>query len=401
MPQKAVSNSGEMFANGRQVECTAHGLPTFPRLHIPSFSSLQRSVSLTSQKDRGNEMLQEQRPIQRSNSDIAADTVCPCMRPRLGMFPMHKNIPLKSILKTKTHPLSSKEVGSEESIPSLASSAESDDEIRDTRRSSATPLNRLLEGRSPRRAVGRCVVFDPRVWITIFERSTEEKACTWYSSSEMERFKRAAIDTIYQMSNTELVPTGTGRLVRRPVHQCKALFTHPALTLDGEDNDDEMSIQRLAKGEMKSVLIVDPHDICLKLFGKAIRTMLPHITISTARSSEEATKRVMEHKRFDVVIVEERLGLFHDKGDPNRSHPNESGSALIQLLASQAGGSETLWIVVSAHFKTDEERMKDSGADFLWPKPPPSLNQDMRDTLLKALLMKRGKDQAALTYFGL
>jgi CheY-like chemotaxis protein len=324
------------------------------------------------------------------------------MRPRLGAFPTNKNKPLLSILKTKTNTLSSKEIGSEESIPSLASSADSDDEIRGMRHSLATSLNRLLDGCSPpRRGVGRCVVFDPRVWITIFERSTEEKSLTWYTSSEMERFKRAAIEKIYQNCNTELVPTGTGRLVRRPVHQCKALFTHPALTLDGEDNDDEMTIQRLAKGEMKSVLIVDPHDICLKLFGKAIRTMLPHLTISTARSSEEATKRLMEHKRFDMVIVEERLGLFHDKGDPNRSHPNESGSALIQLLSSQAGGSETLWIGVSAHFETDEERMKDSGADFQWPKPPPSFNKDMRDTLLKALLIKRGRDQAAFTYFGL
>jgi len=383
-----------------RLEKTVDGVPIFPKFLIPSFVPRKRTTSLSEPVTLSSEKRPDPLCIHRSNSDTASDQISPVSYkpPRLSIFPRQKPKVLEPILRHKKHPLSKSEVNSEESIPSLASSAASEDECHDFLKHQVC---RHALGRSARFAT-RAVCFDPRVWIREFERSKEERACTWYSSVDMDRFKRAAIDRVYQLGNTELVPTGTGRLVRRPIPKCKALFTNPALTLDGEDDDDEISIQRLSKTEMKSVLIVDPHDICLKLFSKAIKSLLPHIEITTARSSDEATKRMMEHKRFDMVIVEERLGLFHGKGDQK----NVSGSALIQLLASQGGSSSegggcgTLWIAVSAHFQKDEERMSASGADFMWAKPPPNLNVEMRNKLLKALLIKRGKEQTALTYFG-
>jgi hypothetical protein len=405
--KKDTVSSSIKFTTTPLVDAAIKGTPIFPYLHIPSYARQQRTDSRSSRQFHPPEKCF---PVNRSNSDSVSDHISPYEPPRQGMFPRLQVKHLKSILRNKTYPLCKSEVNSEESIPSLVLSAASDDD--DSHEISPESPTTIMSnwrqtsvGDSPRYS-HQCIAFDPRVWITVFDRSKEEKLSTWYSSTEMDRFKRSAIERVRKLSNSELVPTGTSRLVRRPIHHGKALFTNPALTLDGEDDDDEHSIQRLAKSELKSVLIVDPHDICLKLFARAIKTMLPHVTIVTARSSEEATKRMLEHSRFDMVIVEERLGLFHGKGNETRLNHDVSGSSLIKVLSSAGGsdsegGCETLWIAVSAHFETDKERMKVSGADFQWAKPPPILDQAMRDTLLKAILMKRGKVQSAFTYFGL
>ena len=401
-------SSSNMIATSPPAEASSKGSSTFPCLQIPSYAHRQQFDSHSSYHFPSTEKCY---PVNRSKSDTASDHSSQYDPPRPGMFSRPQIKPLKSILRNKTYPFCKSEVNSEESIPSLALSAASDDDdshenFPESPTTTMSPWGRSSVKGSPR-CSHQCIAFDPRVWITVFDRSKEEKLCTWYSSTEMDRFKRSAIERVRKLTNSELVPTGTSRLVRRPIHQGKALFTNPALTLDGEDDDDEHSIQRVAKSELKSVLIVDPHDICLKLFARAIKTMLPHVTIATARSSEEATKRMLEHSRFDLVIVEERLGLFHGKGNETRLNHDVSGSSLIKVLTSAGGsssgggGCETLWIAVSAHFETDKERMKASGADFQWAKPPPILDQAMRDTILKAILMKRGKDQTAFTYFGL
>ena len=384
-------------------------MPVFPDLQIPQHSSPQVPPPPSSH----DELPQPSATLQKSKSDHqASNSICPYRPPKLGILHRGHTSPLKSILRNKICPLSKNDAGSEESIPSLASSTMSDHDNCSSLLEALPsllvyPRRQVSIEHSPHQCTPRTVAFDPRVWITVFERSKEEITSTWYKTSDMNRFKREAINRICQASKSEFLPTGTGRVVRRPIHQHKALFTHPALTtLDGDDSEDEAAIKRLAEVELKSVLIVDPHDICLKLFGKAIKSMLPHATIMTARTSNEAIVRMMDCKHFDMVIVEERLGLFHGQEDPNRLNHEVSGSALIQLLASQQGclseseRSGTLWIAVSAHYKTHEERMKASGADFQWPKPPPCFNQEMRDTLLKTLLMKRCKEEVALAYFG-
>ena len=169
-----------------------------------------------------------------------------------------------------------------------------------------------------------------------------------------------------------------------------------------------------------SVLIVDVHQIFLELFEKGIRHMLPHVTFSTARSADDAITKInsakiaLPSKGYDVIIVEERLrGSFSSirhlvgdetipptftqaAGDNGTQLCDVSGSKLIQYILTDKG-SETphrrlpLIIGVSAHLEAgDGDKLKRSGADLLWPKPPPEMNSQLRSQLLDTLLKKRG-----------
>ncbi|KAI2489464.1 hypothetical protein MHU86_25124 [Fragilaria crotonensis] len=250
---------------------------------------------------------------------------------------------------------------------------------------------------------GSCVVrhvrFDARVCVFEFVRHPREHKLTWFSPSEMEKFRRSALELVCSQT-MELVPTGTGRLVRTRNVSRQALFTNARLTAD--ENEDEIALQDLTRHELKNILIIDPHDLCARLFAKAIQHMLPYANVVTAKSSEEAINRIHQldaATNFDLILVEERLKLI-----PDSSNHEGSGSALIRLLRAEftrmvPGNRQPLMIGVSAHFGADKEKLKNSGASLCWPKPPPALDKVMRDNLLKHVLILRGKEETALRYF--
>jgi len=313
---------------------------------------------------------------------------------------------------------------STESIPSLASTECSEDEHAaiaeddcciSTPTSSPTPTIAIHTTKG--------VAFDPRIWICEFRRSREEFGRTWYSPLDMDKFKRAALQRVMELqaASTELIPTGTGRFIRRasrPVsaQMSRALFTNPALSsIDDDDDDDEVCLQRLGKQEIRHVLVVDPHDICLKLFAKSIKAMLPHVSIATARTSEEAMRRLGENKLgFDMVIVEERLKLLFqgeaalqelgadsscdDNGRPAKTEHLVSGAALFQVL-KECTGSKTLFVGVTSQPDKYDEKLRTGGADVVWSKPPPAMDKTMRDSLLKMILNKRGKKNHVAKHF--
>jgi CheY-like chemotaxis protein len=274
------------------------------------------------------------------------------------------------------------------------------------------------EGKLPpmRRSVsepsrGKSISFDPRIWVLEFQRSPEEQETTWYTEDDMNRFKRHALALVMARNNTEILPTGTARTVSRPVPTAKALFTHSALTLDDEDDPtaalkNEMYHGYVAQREMKSVLLVDPHDICLTLFTKALKSLLPNVELCTATSSEEALRIIARGKIFDVILVEERLKqLFHCQNSKSaqitsRNDQSHSGSAFFRTLSRMPCTQDALFIGVSAHLEKDKGSLEDSGVDLCWSKPPPKMSQELRDKLLKILLLKRGKNTIADELFG-
>lgn len=237
----------------------------------------------------------------------------------------------------------------------------------------------------------RRVGFDPRVWVCEFQRDKTELMNTWFSSSEMDRFKRHAIDRIHSYS--QLVPTGTGRLVRKPICS-KAFFTHPALSLSNDE--DVLAIQKVARTEINNILVIDPHDLCAKLFKKLLQKVFPHATVVTVKSSDEAINRIKRcapKNSFDIVLVEERLKLNMQ----DRKDHQGSGSALIRLLKEQE--PKTLFIGVSAHYVQDKQKLEDGGADLTWSKPPPPGDCAMRSEILKKVLFLRGKEETSMKYF--
>eukprot|EP00970_Alexandrium_tamarense_P005067 scaffold825_cov196-Alexandrium_tamarense.AAC.12 len=321
------------------------------------------------------------------------------------------------------------------------------------------------------------ISFDPHIWVyeykaTEFERRGGDK---WFTEDELTQFKEEAIQRIRHRS-MKMIPTGTGRVVEVPGRNgsdrkqtsspvpvppslrnngngkssSSVVFTHPALSCEDEFDPDtscssrttrEEAIQDALSREMRNVLLVDPHEIFLSLFTKSLKYMIPHVSVATARSGEEAMARIQAAQKafprsdggavhgFDIIIVEERLlpcfaqRLSNDtcESDPGtasgtdliptqsagddsiqRQRKLTSGSALISSLvkeereirqreASNTSIRFSLLIGVSARLAEDRPNIERSGADFVWGKPPPEMNSSLKTEMLKILMCKRNK----------
>lgn len=178
----------------------------------------------------------------------------------------HSRKPPPSILRSKSKQMkqpcftATKEEGTSttSSVSRLASIREEEAEGSETTADTSTPelgYSRSLD-------CMRSVSFDPRVWVFEFERSKEEFDTTWFSQKEMTRFKKAALIKLYvhAVRQEELIPTGTGRIVRRPVRiPTRALFTNPALTMEG-DTDDGVRIEA-EKEACREMVVKENHNV--------------------------------------------------------------------------------------------------------------------------------------------
>ena len=330
-------------------------------------------------------------------------------------------------------------------------------------------------------AMNKEISFDPHVWVVEYEQDEGNK---WFTAAELERFKCEAIERIRRRhAQQQLVPSGTGRIIPFQMVQRsgsgRALFTDPALGCNEEGNEedvdvdnndntpaggsrpqvassfsaaaaaaaaaaspipsqvppsisasDERRIQRTLLSEIRNILVVDPHPMFLKLFGKALHAMMSHVIVTTATSAEEAQRRIAAAKivypqaeggathGFDIIIVEERLQLFQrHRGGPgsNRKQQRQaagdeqkqrqtpaSGSALIRQIAAEQQESlealgrnrrprSSLLIGVSAHIQLDGDKLSRAGADLVWGKPPPPFDDALRLEILRLVLSKRAK----------
>jgi hypothetical protein len=120
---------------------------------------------------------------------------------------------------------------------------------------------------------------------------------------------------------------------------------------------------------------------------------------------------------FDIVIVEERLlasntnlsgeGTSQRAGDYAVQRLT-SGSSLIRSIVQEEqvirervrniGSMQessirfSLLIGVSAYLAQDETKLKQSGADLVFGKPPPEMNSKLAADMLKVLMEKRNSD---------
>ena len=354
-------------------------------------------------------------PMFRKVSSLDADAFShpkvPCKFPKK---------PLRSILRSRSCPSPSlsaqlhevEKISSVESdIPSLAASIESTASLDETasedcftklspRRKTVSEPSLLLNASSNNR-----ISFDPHIWVREFERSETERQSIWYTPQELTTFKVQALNRIIAYDGGELIPTGTGRMIHHNNNNKKALFSHAALQVESSSATattrttppaDDLFRMAVLQNEIRRILIVDPHDICLKLFAKTLRLAFPKIVeITTASSSKEAASYLHNNnnRSFDIAIVEERLGLFH-----RQDGKEASGSSLLRDISSSH--HKTLLIGVSARLPQDGERLQQAGADFLWPKPPPPLTPRLVDEMLQVLLLKRGRTAAVKELFG-
>jgi len=187
-------------------------------------------------------------------------------------------------------------------------------------------------------------------------------------------------------------------------------FTHPMLQFTNEDRfiaQGTKELRELASWHIKRVLVLDRHDIFLKLYVCHMKKLFPHAVVVCAKSCSEAFMKMKELEKesessqaFDIIIAEERLKIFTQAEKEMNSN---SGSAFLQCVTNmldkdtQSSTSTKpifkrppLLIGTSARLSEDCETLTKSGADFLWGKPPPLVDNLLRNTLLTTLLVKRG-----------
>jgi len=317
----------------------------------------------------------------------------------------------------------------------------------------------------------RKIRFDPRVWVHEIQRPKAESANIWYTARELEKFKTDAVQRIrkWTLKNSRkssfspnMIGTGTGRIIntsssrredrrRSPItnqqRTSKAFYTNPALTMDADEDEDESASElrqkrnRLAKEQVANILIVDSHDIFLKLLSKGVKSMLPHANITTAytgleamekietarieinapplggRKSSSSSKGIFSTHGFDMIIIENRLKHYkpgqtqYGRDSKNLSNPSMqmSGSSLIQRIIYETKAAMTstaststpnlgeanvsrrypIVIGMSAYLACDEAQLMASGSDFVWGKPPPKMNEELRDQIVSTLMRKR------------
>eukprot|EP00956_Cyclotella_meneghiniana_P032759 scaffold91217_cov69-Cyclotella_meneghiniana.AAC.9 len=339
----------------------------------------------------------------------------------------------------------------------------------------------------------RHISFDPHIWVYEYSDDRHEfdhSGGKWFTEDELDQFKQDAIQRI-RARNVKMMSAGQGRVVTLvspaqdrsqtpsplpipPNEKPRSVvFTHPALGFEDEfdpvasvrsgKKSRETLIQYALSREVRNVLVVDPHEICLTLFTKCFKYIVPHVSVATARSGEEAMSRwvhiryqskslhlfilttyqkchIITHTTlriqaaqkafpvtdggavhgFDIILVEERL--FANTTDPQninlqcagddaiqRERRLTSGSAFIQFIVKEEHALRdqighignysqqpsirfSLLIGVSAHLNEDEVKLKMSGADYIFGKPPPEMNSNLRNDMLKVLMMKRNSD---------
>jgi len=308
-----------------------------------------------------------------------------------------------------------------------------------TTKSSSTPLLKDdVQQMPPRRKstgiLGRKIRFDPQVWVHEYKRILVEKEQMWWTQSEMEKFKYQAVERIRSRHNT-FTGSGTGRMVYTPMKsKPRAFYNHPALGFEEEEDYavEHKELLNDADTELKTILIIDPQEIFLRLLSKSLTVMLPNVEITTARTSEEAFFYIEKNRSlhpiskggavhgFDMILTEERLhGIAHshlkrdakdrqqssESSNESKSPKNKpilSGSDFFEFLSYQeteikktittSSNEEirySILVGISAFHDEDGASMINSGASMVWGKPPPPMNDDLKLELIKTIKKKR------------
>jgi hypothetical protein len=273
------------------------------------------------------------------------------------------------------------------------------------------------------------VRFDPRIWVHEFDRSDADRKALWFSVQDLNHFKLGAMRCIIAYKSR--IPNTTTQSNSKSIGKKQAgsvLFSHPALGIDNDYDDGEADSHHIdtglirlssttspmvgssdarnsivnqfreavAENEIRNILVVDPQEICLKLYSKGLRRMFPNATIVTAKNKEEALHhiQVLSSKKksgndFDVVVYDEPKSLA------------DLDSSSLTLFEHISQSIKTLGLniaVVSQRNATSQSRHI-AETDLRWTKPPPSMNDSLRDLMLRTLLMKRGRSEIAKKLF--
>jgi len=246
-----------------------------------------------------------------------------------------------------------------------------------------------------RRSEGLCkynVSFNPKVWIHNYERSEWEiSGMNWLDVSEIKHFKR---DFIRQIQKQQFLSPTIVSLEKD---------TNCAVTCSS-------SFVSISSSEVRNVLIVDSQPMFSLILRKGMKRMMPNVDVKIADTISEAIELIEEEKmrhtsdavttpshEFDIIIIGDRLISHNSSRRGTQKHiALIDGPELInKIMTDQKKTSKkdtycrySFVIGVSAHNCT-RKKFESSGADVVWEKPPPLMNDDLRRSLVDAIMEKR------------
>jgi len=260
------------------------------------------------------------------------------------------------------------------------------------------------------------VCFDPR--ITVSEFPDDIQARKWYCDEELDRFRSETLDVVqrYLCRHPELVLKYShpfhDPIIGKP--RKRAIFSLTSTCL----NEDDKRI------EMERILVVDRHKTICDLFDRSLQLLFPHAVITTKTTSDEALQFFRSNDgHVDLIVAEERLNhpvpSFTSWADVGKSGslPGRLAGVRLQpqlrrsLSSSDTRGVSTMsgsqlykkicdechlkamnrpvLVGVSTHPQAEEKIFKESGADMLWGKPPPTMDSTLASKLMTLLIEKR------------
>jgi hypothetical protein len=270
---------------------------------------------------------------------------------------------------------------------------------------------------------GKFVRFNPRIWVHEYERSGSDTQALWFTAQDLIAFKTRALQCIMAYnSNVQKNNMATSRSsVKSKKDQFlsrtgSVLFSHPALLVDSiYDNENPASNMDsttsplattvkvtqfrdvVAENEIRNILVVDSEERFLKLYTKGLKQMMPHASIVTARCIENALSQVQK------VYSNKETGCYFDviiNDVPTKGNEKSLLFSDISRITNKFGiSTKAINISVCANHNIDASMLYKCGTDLIWTKPPPIMNTQLRDTMLKTLLIKRGRKCIAKKLF--
>lgn len=282
--------------------------------------------------------------------------------------------------------------------------------------------------------VGRSIHFDPRITVTEYPDDYQRK---WLTAEELERFQNDAmlLARDYLVRHPHLVNKYSKPYfdpITRKMRK-RALFSLPVMgcSLEEEKHDTVSAVIKkpVVESSPSKVMVVDRNLVILELFRKSILSLYPDATVTTVQTAEEALilfEKCLaspEDKGYDLVISEQSLDCSHyyalgksrsisaglsssgsltgtdatTKAKPinprqvQSASPCMTGAQLFAKITIDCGTPNEVTPVlvgVSNNPSKDATLLQSSGADLIWGKPPPTMDDALRLSINSVLAEK-------------
>ena len=221
------------------------------------------------------------------------------------------------------------------------------------------------------------VHFDPRVVVT---ELADAEPRAWYNEQELQSFQTETVllARSYLNNHPHLIP-----LYSQPVRNIvtgamrkRALFTLEVFRQEQDNNDIATAETTTTTVSVQQIRIVDPHPATLALLRRSFAALFPEATIDCSCGDDQGSDTEHYSSSWDILVLDGSV----------LQHKTVNAGPLDQQRTSN-----TL-VIGLRHRSCNTECEQANVVDISWDKPIPSLNAELRQSLLRSLGDKRRRN---------